>query len=392
MQLIKNAKLILEDGSVFYGCSFASDRSVSGEVVFSTGMVGYPESLTDPSYKGQILCLTYPLIGNYGVPSDEKDKFDLKKHFESDNIQIQGLVISDYSFEYSHWNAKKSLAEWLKEHNIPGIFDVDTRELTKKIRKQGVMLGKIIINDQDVKFYDPNKVDIVKQVSIKKPIIYDPIDNKNIIIDNNSMIKEINNDNYKKNKVVVLIDCGVKNNIIRNLIKRNLNAIRVPYDYDFFKFDFDGIVISNGPGDPKMCKRTIKYIRKAINREIPIFGICLGNQLLALAAGADTYKLKYGHRSQNQPCLMEGTKRCFITTQNHGFAVDTETLPSDWEPWFRNINDNTNEGIKHKTKPFRSIQMHPEATPGPVDLEFLFDDFIKILDKRKITINNPMTH
>ena len=392
MQLIKNAKLILEDGSVFYGCSFASDRSVSGEVVFSTGMVGYPESLTDPSYKGQILCLTYPLIGNYGVPSDEKDKFDLKKHFESDNIQIQGLVISDYSFEYSHWNAKKSLAEWLKEHNIPGIFDVDTRELTKKIRKQGVMLGKIIINDQDVKFYDPNKVDIVKQVSIKKPIIYDPIDNKNIIIDNNSMIKEINNDNYKKNKVVVLIDCGVKNNIIRNLIKRNLNAIRVPYDYDFFRFDFDGIVISNGPGDPKMCKRTIKYIRKAINREIPIFGICLGNQLLALAAGADTYKLKYGHRSQNQPCLMEGTKRCFITTQNHGFAVDTETLPSDWEPWFRNINDNTNEGIKHKTKPFRSIQMHPEATPGPVDLEFLFDDFIKILDKRKITINNPMTH
>jgi len=400
MLLKKNAKLILEDGSVFYGCSFASDRSVSGEVVFSTGMVGYPESLTDPSYKGQILCLTYPLIGNYGVPSDEKDEFNLKKHFESDKIQIQGLVISDYSFEYSHWNAKTSLAEWLKEHNIPGMFDVDTRELTKKIRKQGAMLGKIIINDQDVKFYDPNKVDLVRQVSIKKPIIYDTINKNSITINNNSMINEINkniiinnstikkrnNDNYKKNKVVVLIDCGVKNNIIRNLIKRNLKVIRVPYDYDFFKFDFDGIVISNGPGDPKMCKKTIKFIKKAINQEIPIFGICLGNQLLALAAGADTYKLKYGHRSQNQPCIKEGTKRCFITTQNHGFAVDTETLPSDWEPLFTNINDYTNEGIRHRTKPFFSSQFHPEATPGPVDTNFLFDDFVKILDKRKIML------
>jgi carbamoyl-phosphate synthase small subunit len=348
--------------------------------------------LTDPSYKGQILCLTYPLIGNYGVPSDEKDEFDLKKHFESDKIQIKGLVISDYSFEHSHWNAKKSLAEWLKEHNIPGIFDVDTRELTKKIREKGAMLGKIIINDEDVKLYDPNKVDLVKEVSIKKPIIYDTINKNSITMNNTPMIKEINkntlknnstiekiNNNYKKNKVVVLIDCGVKNNIIRNLIKRNLIVIRVPYDYGFFKFDFDGIVISNGPGDPKMCKRTIKFIRKAINQEIPIFGICLGNQLLSLAAGADTYKLKYGHRSQNQPCLLKDTKRCFITTQNHGFAVDTETLPPDWEPLFTNINDNTNEGIRHKTKPFFSSQFHPEATPGPVDTEFLFDDFIKKL-------------
>ncbi|MBU90419.1 carbamoyl phosphate synthase small subunit [Candidatus Woesearchaeota archaeon] len=392
MQLKKNAQLVLEDGSVFYGCSFAAERSVAGEVVFSTGMVGYPESLTDPSYKGQILCLTYPLIGNYGVPSDEKDEFDLKKHFESDKIQIKGLVISDYSFEHSHWNAKKSLAEWLKEHNIPGIFDVDTRELTKKIREKGAMLGKIIINDEDVKLYDPNKVDLVKEVSIKKPIIYDTINKNSITMNNTPMIKEINkntlknnstiekiNNNYKKNKVVVLIDCGVKNNIIRNLIKRNLIVIRVPYDYGFFKFDFDGIVISNGPGDPKMCKRTIKFIRKAINQEIPIFGICLGNQLLSLAAGADTYKLKYGHRSQNQPCLLKDTKRCFITTQNHGFAVDTETLPPDWEPLFTNINDNTNEGIRHKTKPFFSSQFHPEATPGPVDTEFLFDDFIKKL-------------
>ena len=399
MQLIKNAKLVLEDGSVFYGCSFASEKSVSGEVVFSTGMVGYPESLTDPSYKGQILCLTYPLIGNYGIPSEEKDNFNLKKHFESSKIQIQGLVISDYSFNYSHWNAKKSLAEWLKENNIPGIFDVDTRELTKKIREQGAMLGKIIINDKDVKLYDPNKSDIVKEVSIKKPIIYDPINNKSTIIDNsiinqinyknrNARKLEISGTNYvgnQKNKTVILIDCGVKNNIIRNLIKRNLNVIRVPYDYDFFKFDFDGIVMSNGPGDPKMCKKTIDNIKNAINKDIPIFGICLGNQLLALAAGADTYKLKYGHRSQNQPCLMEGTKRCFISTQNHGFAVDTKTLPSDWRPLFTNVNDNTNEGIKHRTKPFFSSQFHPEATPGPVDTEFLFDDFVKILNK---LINN----
>jgi len=394
MQLKKNAKLILEDGSVFYGISFASEKSVSGEVVFSTGMVGYPESLTDPSYKGQILCLTYPLIGNYGIPSEEKDNFGLKKHFESSKIQIQGLVISDYSFNYSHWNAKISLAEWLKENNIPGIFDIDTRELTKKLREKGTMLGKIIINDKDVKLYDPNKSDIVNEVSIKKPIIYDPTTNKSTIIDN-SIINQINYNNKtsEKIKTIVLIDCGVKNNIIRNLLLRNLNVIRVPYDYDFFKFDFDGLVISNGPGDPKMCKKTISNIRKVIEKEIPIFGICLGNQLLALAAGADTYKLKYGHRSQNQPCIMEGTKRCFITTQNHGFAVDTKTLPSDWQPLFTNINDDTNEGIKHKSKPFFTSQFHPEATPGPVDTKFLFDEFIRILDnKENLLIKNLKIH
>jgi len=386
MLLKNNAKLVLEDGSIFYGRSFASDNSVSGEVVFSTGMVGYPESLTDPSYKGQILCLTYPLIGNYGVPSKETDKLGLEKHFESSKIQIQGLVISDYSFNYSHWNAKESLAEWLKKHDIPGIFDVDTRELTKKIREHGTMLGKIIIDNQDLEFYDPNKVDIVKEVSIREPIIYNS-DNKKII--NNHLINEKSNNNAKitKNgKAVILIDCGVKNNIIRNLIKRDLRVIRVPYDYDFFKLDFDGIVISNGPGDPKMCKKTIENIKKAIDKGIPIFGICLGNQLLALAAGADTYKLKYGHRSQNQPCLMNGTKRCFITTQNHGFAVDEKSLPKDWEPLFTNINDYTNEGIRHKTKPFFSAQFHPEATPGPVDTGFLFDDFVNIINKQKILL------
>lgn len=402
MQLKRNAKLVLEDGSVFYGCSFASERSVSGEVVFSTGMVGYPESLTDPSYKGQILCLTYPLIGNYGVSGNEADKYGLLNHFESDKIHIQGLVISDYSFNYSHWNAKKSLAEWLKEYDIPGIFDVDTRELTKKIRENGAMLGKIIINGQDVGFYDPNKDDLVRQVSIKEPIVYDPARGNAAAVKDCSIIKEIgkinktnkiSNDDNKLNggngsngKTIILIDCGAKNNIIRNLVKRNLTVIRVPYDYDFFKFKFDGLFISNGPGDPKMCKKTISSIKKAMEMEIPIFGICLGNQLLALAAGADTYKLKYGHRSQNQPCIIEGTKKCFITTQNHGFAVDTKTLPPDWKPLFTNINDHTNEGIKHKAKPFMSCQFHPEATPGPVDTEFLFDEFINVLNNKENSI------
>jgi len=373
MQLKKNAKLVLEDGSIFYGYSFASNKSVSGEVVFSTGMVGYPESLTDPSYKGQILCLTYPLIGNYGVPDNKKDEFGLEKNFESYNIHIQGMVISDYSFEHSHWNAKKSLAEWLKENNIPGIFGIDTRALTKKLREKGTMLGKIVINDKDVKNYDPNKDDLVKKVTIKQPILYDPIKKKSAIIKNNEAIKKI------KSKKIILIDCGVKYNIIRELLKRNLAIIRVPYDYDFFKFNFDGLFISNGPGNPKMCKKTIENVKKALEKNTITFGICLGNQILSLAAGANTYKLRYGHRSQNQPCIIEGTKKCFITTQNHGYAVDAKTLPKGWKALFTNINDNTNEGIKHKTKPFMSCQFHPEAAPGPIDTEFLFDEFVKML-------------
>ncbi|MBS3131248.1 glutamine-hydrolyzing carbamoyl-phosphate synthase small subunit [Candidatus Woesearchaeota archaeon] len=407
MQRVKKAKLVLEDKSVFEGFSFGAEKSTAGEVVFNTGMVGYPESMTDPSYKGQILCFTYPLIGNYGVPSWEKDAFGIPNHFESDRIQVQAIIVSDYSKDYSHWNAEKSLRQWLNEESIPALYGIDTRALTKRLREKGAMLGKIVFNDEKADFYDPNKEDLVSQVSIKVPVVYDPnvrksfslrdYNEKNPIfkktMERNSIIKTFKNKDSifknsiksslilkkiknRKTKKIVLVDCGLKNNIIRSFLKRNAVVIRVPYDYDFNQLDYGGLMVSNGPGDPKMCKKTIENIRKALGMNKPIFGICLGNQLLSLAAGADTYKLKYGHRSQNQPCMMKGTKRCFITSQNHGFAVSTKTLPKDWEELFVNVNDSTNEGIRHKRKPFFSCQFHPEATPGPVDTGFLFDEFL----------------
>ncbi len=358
-KILKNqTKLILDDGSIFYGQSFGSKKSTAGEVVFNTGMVGYPESLTDPSYKGQILVLTFPLIGNYGVPDDSEEDF-LKKFFESDKIHITGLIVSDYCEKYNHWNAVKSLGKWMEENDIPGIYNVDTRELTKKLREKGVMLGKII-KDKNIRLYDPNQENLVKKVSTKSIKVYGGGGNKTKI---------------------VLVDCGAKGNIIRCLIKRNVTVISVPWDFDFNTIKCDGILISNGPGDPKMCKETISNLRKAIRRKIPIFGICLGNQLLALAAGANTYKLKYGHRSQNQPCIEASSKKCFITSQNHGFAVDKNSLPKFWEEWFYNGNDTTNEGIRHKSGLFSSVQFHPEATAGPVDTEFLFDIFIEKIKK-----------
>jgi carbamoyl-phosphate synthase small subunit len=349
----KQAKLTLEDGSVFTGKSFGSESSVAGEVVFYTAMTGYPESLTDPSYTGQILVSTYPMIGNYGVPS-ETTKDGIHKFFESNKLHIRGLVISDYSFEFSHWNAKKSLSDWLREYNVPGLFDIDTRALTKILREKGSMLGKIEFEDEKIDFYDPNKENLVAVASCKEREIY-------------------GNGDYR----IVLIDCGVKNNIIRCLLKRGATVIRVPWDYDFSEEKYDGVFISNGPGDPAMCVETVSNIRKIISDDKPVMGICLGNQLLARAAGAETYKLKFGHRSHNQPVLLNGSDRCFITSQNHGYAVATETLPAEWEPLFTNVNDNTNEGIRHRSKPFFSTQFHPEASSGPTDTEFLFDDFIK---------------
>lgn len=350
------AKLILEDGSEFNGCSFGALKNTSGEVVFNTGMVGYPETMTDPSYQGQILVCTYPLIGNYGVPNDDREN-ELLKNFESDKIHIKGLIVCDFSENYSHWSAVKSLSDWMIENNVPGIYDIDTRKLTKILREQGTMLGKIIVNEnEDVEFENPNKKDLVKDVSIDKVIKY-----------------------HKPGKRIALVDCGTKNNIIQAFLKRNITVIRVPYDYDFLLEDVEGIVISNGPGDPKMCKITIENTKRALQMNIPILGICLGSQILALAAGADTYKLKYGHRGHNQPCSEVGTKRCYITSQNHGYAIDSRTLPTDWREWFQNDNDGTNEGILHISKPFFGAQFHPEASPGPDDTEFIFDMFVRAL-------------
>lgn len=356
MQVDKSVKLILDDGTVFEGKSFGSEKPSAGEVVFNTAMVGYPESLTDPSYLGQILVVTYPLVGNYGVPDDTFTN-GISDFFESEKIQVKGLIISDYSHEYSHWNAKKSLGEWLKENDVPGIYGVDTRELTKLLREKGSMKGKIVFNHEtEIDFIDPNAENQVAKASCKEVIEYG-----------------------NGEKRVVLVDCGAKHNIIRSLLKRNITLIRVPWDYDFNQIEWDGLFISNGPGNPDFCEETVKNIRKAMEGNKPICGICMGNQLLSKAGGATIYKLKYGHRSHNQPVKMVESEKCFITSQNHGFAVANASLGQDWEPLFINLNDGTNEGIKHKTKPFFSAQFHPEAASGPTDTDFLFDMFFSKL-------------
>ena len=356
----KSIKLVLEDGTEFSGKSFGYEGSVAGEVVFNTAMTGYPESLTDPSYAGQILVSTYPLIGNYGVPRDTRDDNGLPLFFESEKIHITALVISDYSWEYSHWNAQMSLSEWLTKNKVPGIYGIDTRALTQIIREKGAMLGKIVFDNQDVEFHDPNKDNLVAEVSIKQPMTY-------------------GNGKYK----IVMVDTGAKYNILRCLLKRDTTVIRVPWDYDFTQIEYDGLMLSNGPGEPQMCKATIENIRKAIKIGKPIFGICLGNQLLGIAAGATTYKLPYGHRAHNHPVIRCGSTQCYITSQNHGFAIDNKSLPSDWEPSFVNINDGTNEGIRHTPLQYFSSQFHPEASSGPTDTEKFFDEFIGNIEKSK---------
>lgn len=346
--------LKLEDGSEFKGFFFGAKRAVSGEVVFNTGMVGYLESLTDPSYRGQILCLTYPLIGNYGVPRRSSNEFD--PLFESSRIQISGLIVSEICEDYSHWSAVSSLSGLLEEAGIPGIEGIDTRLLTKILRENGTLLGKIVADGEDTAMFNPSSHNLVADVSIDK-------------------VREYGDDG----KRVVVVDCGLKNGIVNSLIRRRVRVIRVPWNYDFTAIDYDGLCITNGPGDPMMCVETIANLKKAIVRKRPIFGICLGNQLLSLAAGARTYKLKYGHRSQNQPCSEADTGRCFITSQNHGYAVDEQTLPAGWRIWFRNANDRTVEGVRHESLPFMSVQFHPEARPGPTDTDYLFDEFVKLL-------------
>lgn len=349
--------LVLEDGTIFEGFSFGDGCDISGEVVFSTGMVGYHEALTDPSYQGQILVLTYPLIGNYGVPDYSKTN-EVLDLFESKGIKARGLIVSSYINEYSHWQAVQSLDSWMKKEGVPGIFGIDTRSLTIKLREKGVMMGALQsrISDKKPLFSNPNKENFVAQVSIKKPRVLG-----------------------KGKKKILLIDCGVKEGILQELVSRDVSLLQVPWDYNLVGVSFDGVVISNGPGDPKVVSKIIHTVLKLMNKKIPILGICLGNQILALAGGANTYKMKFGHRSHNQPVNLKGTKRCFLTTQNHGFVVDQKKLSPEWDIWFSNLNDRTNEGIKHKKLPFMAVQFHPEGRPGPYDTSWVFDEFLKKL-------------
>lgn len=358
---MRKVTLQLSDGTEFHGKSFGYEQPVAGEVVFNTAMMGYPESLTDPSYAGQLLTMTFPLVGNYGVPPFTFDKqTGLPDFMESDRIYASALIVSDYSEQYSHWNAVESLGEWLQREKVPGITGIDTRELTKVLREHGVMMGKILFDDEpnNVPEADYEGVNFVDRVSVKEIVRY----------------------NEGAGRKVVLVDCGVKANIIRELIQRGVEVVRVPWNYDYTDMEFDGIFLANGPGDPDMCSEAVEIIRKQMSRSRkPICGICMGNQLLSKAAGATIYKLKYGHRGHNQPVRMVGTQKCFITSQNHGYAVDARTLDKDWEELFVNMNDASNEGIRHKENPWFSSQFHPEACSGPVDTEFMFDKFVETL-------------
>jgi carbamoyl-phosphate synthase small subunit len=369
----RKAVLVLEDGAFFMGSGFGASTKLSGEVVFSTSMVGYPEALTDPSYRGQILALTYPLVGNYGVPAYEKNQ-GIPTNFESDRIQTSGFIIHELCKNPYHWASTRTLDKWLADENIPGISGVDTRRLTKKLRAHGVMLGILQVSKENEEVNldgllneakdipDPNLTDLVKEVSVKEPIHY----------------------KVEGNRTVVLVDCGVKNNIIRNLLKRGISVVRVPYDFsakEILDYHPNGVFLSNGPGDPKKCVKTVQSAAELVEK-VPVMGICLGAQILALSQGGDTYKLKFGHRSQNQPALDLKTKRCYITTQNHGYAIANECFDkTQLEPWFVNANDKTIEGVKHKSKPVFAVQWHPEASPGPYDTEFLFDLFAKNMEK-----------
>ena len=386
---MRNVTLILDDGSRFHGKSFGYEKPVAGEVVFNTAMTGYPESLTDPSYAGQLMTLTYPLVGNYGVPPFTIEPNGLATFMESERIHAEAIIVSDYSEDFSHWNAVESLADWLKREQVPGITGIDTRELTKVLREHGVMMGRIVFDDVENEIDNSQltidnyeDVNYVDRVSCKEIIVYTgkesplhfPITTSTAQL--NCQLSTVN----CQLKRVVLLDCGVKSNILRCLLKRDVEVIRVPWDYDYNELEFDGLFISNGPGDPDTCDAAVQNIRRAMkNEKLPIFGICMGNQLLSKAGGAKIYKLKYGHRSHNQPVRMVGTERCFITSQNHGYAVDNTTLTEDWEPLFINMNDGSNEGIRHKRNPWFSAQFHPEAASGPTDTEFLFDEFVKLI-------------
>ena len=348
-----HAKLILEDGTEIEGQPFGGEGPAAGEVVFTTGMVGYPECLTDPSYYGQILVFTYPLIGNYGVPGN------LLERLESDRVQVAGVVVGTASNFHHHAEADRSMASWLSEAGIPGLSGVDTRALTRHLRTAGTMLGKVVADGQDVDWYDPNADQLLPNVSIREPV-----------------------ERGEGNRCVLLVDFGCKRGIERSLLARGLRVRRVPWDHPFDEEDVDGVLLSNGPGDPRPLTGVVARARRLLARDIPVLGICLGNQIVGMAAGAGVYKLPYGHRGQNQPCIENGSPRCLVTSQNHGFAVDTKELESGWEPWFTNGNDGSCEGLRHREKPFIAVQFHPEGCPGPSDTGFVFDRFSEMIHGR----------
>lgn len=366
----ERATFTIKDGPIYHGKSFGAKSNISGEAVFTTSLVGYPESMTDPSYRGQILVFTQPLIGNYGVPGAMRDEYGLFKYFESPNIQAAAIVVADVALQYSHWTAVESLAEWCAREGVPAISGVDTRDVVTFLREQGSSLGKITVGeeydaDEDEAYDDPSSINLVKKVSTKAPFhIPSPHGNAH----------------------VCLVDCGVKENIIRSLVSRGASVTCVPYDFPIHKsaHHFDGVFISNGPGDPTHCRSTSDNLRKLMETsQIPIFGICLGHQLLAIASGADTIKMKYGNRAHNIPALDLLTGKCHITSQNHGYAVDPATLPSEFKEYFTNLNDGSNEGLIHKSRPIFSTQFHPEAKGGPLDSSYLFDAYIKSVNEYK---------
>jgi carbamoyl-phosphate synthase small subunit len=365
------AKLMLEDGTIFDGIGFGYPSGIAGEVVFNTGMVGYTETLTDPSYRGQILCLTYPLVGNYGVPSyDIKDEYGLPKFFESDRIQVKGLIIHDLSDIASHWSCTKTLDQWLYEEKVPGIYNIDTRELTKKLRVHGVMMGVIIVSEN-----------AINESLLKKMLASARYEGLNFMPEVSTNGAQEYGD--KSKDCVVVLDTGVKYSIIRNIMRTGYRVVRLPWHVTYeqtMSYNPKGVVISNGPGDPKVCTSTIKTASKLIDTSTPTLGICLGNQILALAGGANTYKLRFGHRGQNKPCVNMRNNQVYVTSQNHGYGIDPKSLAkTGFKVWFSNADDNTVEGFEHKSKPIIAVQFHPEASPGPYDCMFVFDRFREII-------------
>jgi len=368
------AKLVLEDGSEFFGWAFGKNKSAAGEVVFNTGMSGLVQALTDPGCKGQILVCTWPIVGNCGVPVNKNgapffDEQGLPVTLESDKIQISGLVVSDLCEEPSHYSSKINLSTWLEKGKTCGVYGIDTRALALRLRDRGTMTGKILIEDKSKQGFD--------DVSSKKLNLsnHDGVPLKEI--------KTYHPASKKANKKIALLDCGAKANVIRCLLNRGAEVIRIPCGMDIESVNYDGLVISSGPGNPKDYKKVIETVRKALSGNKPVFGIGLGNLIMALAAGADTYKLPFGHRSQNQPSIEEGTNTCYVTSQNHGYAVRADSLPQGWKQWFINANDGTVEGIKNEKKPFSAVQFYPEGCPGSRDTEFLFDRFFDQIKEGK---------